>query len=187
MQNLARRISLRLFFLGAMATLAGPTAALADLGKGDRFPDLVLTGEAGERLTVGSLRDQVVFLQFWGTWCPPCLSEMPSVNELWEEVGAEPGIRFLMVPISEPLEVSLEWMRDRGFELPVWHAGHYRAGDDVELADGSRLVLNQVFRNRVPQTFILDADGTVALHFVDARYDWPDRADEIRALRDAAR
>ena len=38
---------------------------------------------AGETHTIESLKGKVVFINFWATWCPPCIAEMPAINELY--------------------------------------------------------------------------------------------------------
>src|SRR5690606_5697108 len=43
-------------------------------------PSTRLTGENGETIDLAALKGKVIFLNFWATWCPPCIAEMPSVN-----------------------------------------------------------------------------------------------------------
>jgi thiol-disulfide isomerase/thioredoxin len=63
-------------------------------------PELGLETRDGRRLTLASLRGQVVFVNFWATWCPPCRDEMPSMLRLGRELsGRYPG-RFTMLAVS---------------------------------------------------------------------------------------
>jgi len=50
-------------------------------------PDFTLTDQNGETHTLSSYQGKVVFLNFWATWCPFCIEEMPSIEELYHELG----------------------------------------------------------------------------------------------------
>ncbi len=66
-------------------------------------PDYAFAGPDGETLTLGDFRGKVVLLNFWATWCPPCVEEMPSLDKLQGKLG---GDRF------EVLALSLDGSRD---------------------------------------------------------------------------
>jgi len=61
-------------------------------------PDFSFTTADGEHVTVEDLRGKVVVLDFWGTWCPPCVSAVPSLRELNKKYSKDPA--FMMVGIS---------------------------------------------------------------------------------------
>ena len=90
------------------ATLSAETSAdpvealgLRLFAPGVEAPDFELEFLDGERRTLSSFRGDVVFLNFWATWCPPCREEMPSMQALHERLG-ESGLSILAVNLQEP-------------------------------------------------------------------------------------
>lgn len=60
-------------------------------------PDVAFTDAAGHRLSLADFRGKVVLLNFWATWCGPCVKEMPSLDRLQAKLG---GDRFTVVAVS---------------------------------------------------------------------------------------
>ncbi len=63
-------------------------------------PDFTLADLNGRRIRLGSLKGKVVFLNFWATWCPPCILEMPTMEKLHREFGSK-GLVILAVNFRE--------------------------------------------------------------------------------------
>lgn len=61
-------------------------------------PDFSLTTAEGEYLSLDDLRGKVVVLDFWGTWCPPCVASVPAVRDLRKRYAKEPS--FMMISVS---------------------------------------------------------------------------------------
>ena len=79
--------------------------------------DLPLVG--GGRVTLDSLRGQTVLVDFWATWCPPCLLEIPELNALSAELA---GSRARVLAISVDgltLQALAEWVGEKGVKYPV--------------------------------------------------------------------
>jgi thiol-disulfide isomerase/thioredoxin len=100
----------RLFLAAGLTSLALP--ALADLGpaliKGtlERFklakspkplPDLAFVDGADKPVKLSDYKGKVVLLNFWATWCAPCVKEMPSLDRLQADMGKD---RFVVLPLS---------------------------------------------------------------------------------------
>ena len=60
---------------------------VAEVGK--PAPDFTLVDRQGKTWTLSQLKGQVVFINFWATWCPPCREEMPSMQRLYTIVPKE--------------------------------------------------------------------------------------------------
>ena len=79
--------------------------------------DLPLVG--GGRVSLEALRGQRVLLDFWATWCPPCVLEIDELNALQQELAAT-GVRILAISIDgiEPDELA-HWVAEHGISYPV--------------------------------------------------------------------
>lgn len=63
-------------------------------------PDFDLPDIQGQRHRLSSYRGKVVVINFWATWCPPCLEEMPSMQQVWEDLQG-PQFEILAINVSE--------------------------------------------------------------------------------------
>lgn len=108
------------------------------------------TNSKGEIIDGSALKGKVVFVNAWATWCPPCIAEMPSVNELYKNYKSNPDVVFLLVDADNNLPKSEKFMTDKGFDLPV-----YISQDNIpeEWYDGT-----------LPTTIVLDKKGNIMYH-----------------------
>lgn len=65
-----------------------------------RAPDFALDDLTGKRVTLKEHRGKVVFLNFWATWCPPCIQEMPTMEKLHQDLGKD-GLVVLAINFQE--------------------------------------------------------------------------------------
>lgn len=142
-------------FLGAGLFVRARTAPVE---VGFRAPDFAATHLEGRRVSLSQLRGEVVLLNVWATWCPPCLEEMPSMQRLYEKLGPE-GLRMVAVSID-----ARAGLQDRGGR-PGGNVGNfvheYGLQFDVWLdPDGE---IQGVYRTLgVPESVIIARDGTIA-------------------------
>ncbi len=100
----------------------------------------------GTATSLADFKDEVLFINFWATWCPPCRAEMPGIQKLYEEYGKK--VRFLMIVHDNP-ESILEYIQKHHYTFPVY-IQNYEAP--------------AVFRtSSIPATFIVDAKGNLVL------------------------
>ncbi len=78
------------------------------LGDGDTAPDFAVKKLEGGSLKLTDLRGKYVLLDFWATWCGPCVEETPNLKAVYEEFGQDP--RFTMVSLS--LDENIQPVRD---------------------------------------------------------------------------
>lgn len=97
-----------------------------------------------------SFKGKVVFINFWATWCPPCIAEMPSINNLYLKNKHNPNIIFLMVDADNDLKTASSFMNKKGYALP--------------LATTNSPVPAQWFKETLPTTVVLDKEGNIAYH-----------------------
>lgn len=102
-------------------------------------------GATASRL--GDFRGQVIFLNFWATWCAPCIAEMPNIQALYEEMGDREDLVFVMVSVDESSDRARAFLERKGFTFPAWHL---RGGRSAELSSGI-----------IPTTYVIGRDGTI--------------------------
>ncbi len=100
--------------------------------------------DIGEPYSFSDLRGEVVFLNFWATWCPPCVAELPEIEKAFQK--HKDRVAFLLVTNEEP-EVVRAFMQKHGYDLPVFF---------------SRSPVPDVFDvSALPTTFIISGEGTI--------------------------
>jgi len=151
-------------------------------GRGDRFPDLALGAPDGRAMTLGDLRGTPVFLHFWGSWCPPCQTEFVDLQRLFEAVGGEDGVKFVLVQGRESIAKSRRWAQKRGFTMPLYDSGAQGHGDrNLRLKDGTQLGDRRLVP-AYPTTYILDANSLVVFHQAGPGEHWDQYEQLIRHL-----
>ena len=110
-------------------------------------PDATFTSESGTAVSLSSLKGKVVFLNFWATWCPPCIAEMPGINELYKSFSSREDIVFIMVDADGHLGTSQAFMRTHDFDLPLYAAN---SGTSSGLFTGT-----------LPSTIIINKKGNI--------------------------
>ncbi|MDA8432453.1 MAG: TlpA disulfide reductase family protein, partial [Nitrospiraceae bacterium] len=68
-----------------------------------KAPDFTLKDLRGNHVTLSSLKGKVVLLNFWATWCPPCVAEMPELNKLYRKMASR-GLEIVAVSTDSSVE-----------------------------------------------------------------------------------
>src|SRR5712692_4793333 len=89
------------------------------IGAGKLAPDFVLSDLAGKTVTLSSFRGKVVFLNLWATWCPPCLTEMPSIEALHNTFARNPDFVALMVSEDADVKRPPAYIKKNNFDFAV--------------------------------------------------------------------
>lgn len=72
----------------------------------------------GEMLPFNQLKGKTIFLNFWATWCPPCIAEMPDIEDLYQKTGSQ--ITFIMISMDKDRIKAVDFIKKKGFEMPVY-------------------------------------------------------------------
>ncbi|MCP4040967.1 MAG: TlpA family protein disulfide reductase, partial [Gammaproteobacteria bacterium] len=113
-------------------------------------PEFSLNDLTGTPRRVREWDGRLLFVNFWATWCPPCLREIPTFIELQERYGSR-GLQFLGVAIQDPVPV-MEFVREAGINYPVLVGQE----DAMQVA--------KEYGNRfggLPFTAVVDRNGTI--------------------------
>lgn len=134
----------------------GENAAVTESSDPDTVPapDFTLTDQNGTEHTLSDYKGKTIFLNFWATWCPPCRSEMPEIQALYEKYGENEG-DLIVLGVATPdygKEGSKEdiaaFLADNGYTFPV-------------VMDNYGLFTYQYGISAYPTTFMIDKDGNV--------------------------
>jgi peroxiredoxin len=128
--------------------------AIPDPGAGSRksAPDFELKDLTGKRVRLSSLQGKVVIVNFWATWCGPCLQELPHLDKLGKELQAD-GLIILAISTDAPqtiAQVRSVAKRER------WSAM------DVLLDPDGKVFASLNPRGTNPFTLIIDRSGKIA-------------------------
>jgi len=139
--------------LNPSAENAGEVQAVianADLA-GERFaPAFSVTSTTGDPLSLEKLRGKIVLLDFWATWCKPCLYEMPHVKKIWEKYG---GDNFVIIGVSldSKLNALEEYLKREGITWPQFYDG-----------GGWNNKVSRLYQvSSIPHTVLIDQDGII--------------------------
>jgi peroxiredoxin len=138
-------------------TAMGPNASA--ITEKMKAPEFSLKDLRGKSVSLASLKGKVIILNFWATWCPSCIAEMPSLNKLYNEMKSR-GLEVIAVSSDRSADDVNEYMNKKGFGFQI-------------LIDESRSAarLYKVFS--LPMTFLIDRNGFIVDKFFGA-YDWED-------------
>ncbi|MCC6228650.1 MAG: redoxin family protein [Phycisphaerales bacterium] len=144
---------------------AQPKAEIKKIGIGDKAPDLkISTWVKGEPVTEFR-RDQVYVVEFWATWCGPCIAGMPHVSEVQKEY-AEKNVRVIGVNIWDDPKNVEPFMKDKGgndkMKYTVAIEEKYEGDKNVRQGKMSNEWMKAAGQNGIPSAFIVDKTGTIA-------------------------
>jgi cytochrome c biogenesis protein CcmG, thiol:disulfide interchange protein DsbE len=136
------------------ATIAGTTAK--------DFP-LEIAGKPA-RLT--DLKGKVVILNFWATWCPPCVEETPALNHLQKYIESRNGV-ILGVAADEDADAYEKFLRDQAVVFPTYR--------DPSTKDNHSPIAQSYGTSMYPETYVIDRHGKIARKFIGLQqWDSPD-------------
>ena len=111
-------------------------------------PDFELQSAEGESIRLSDLQGQPVIVNFWATWCGPCMVEMPILQSLYDN-HRDQGVRILAVNMGETKQVVREWQST------------YRLTYDL-LIDESQSVSTLYRLRGQPSTFVISPEGVIS-------------------------
>jgi peroxiredoxin len=114
---------------------------------GNTAPDFSASTLDGGSTSLSSYRGQVVLLNFWATWCPPCRTEMPDMQAFYQEYQAQ-GVIVLAVNVQEDGGTVNNLRNEYGLTFPI-------------LLDGSGQVKDAYNARALPKTYFIDRGGVI--------------------------
>lgn len=145
------------------------TAASAQTLVGSPAPDFTLETLDGEPVSLSDLKGQVVVLDFWATWCPPCVRSLPELDRIYQEKSTD-EIRIFAVNLKEDAAQVQKFLRSHSLSVPI-------------LLDKDGEAARKYNIHAIPQTIVIGKDGEVKKVFVGAGND---TAEQLRAEIESA-
>lgn len=117
---------------------------------GQKAPDFSIRDESGKHVKLSDFRGKIVFINFWGTWCPSCVDEMPEIQKMHERFKGRP-FEMMEVSIDNDWPEIHQFYKEHNLDLPTYlDPGHQVA------------TLYKVYK--FPESFLIDAEGNVIRH-----------------------
>jgi peroxiredoxin len=107
----------------------------------------------GKPAHLSDFRGKVVVLNFWGTWCPPCIEETPALNRLQKYIASRNGV-VLGVAADEDPAVYEQFLREHGVIFQTYR--------DPATKDNHSPIAQSYGTVMVPETYIIDRQGKIA-------------------------
>jgi thiol-disulfide isomerase/thioredoxin len=137
-------------------TAADPQQAVKPVPAAVEYPapDLLLSDLSGGPVSLAALRGQVVLVNNWATWCPPCRAEMP-VLQAYAQAHSHEDFVLVGINAGDPGDQVADFVREYRLTFPVW-------------LDPSSQALRAFQNNALPSSYVIDKTGTVRLVWMGA-------------------
>jgi len=96
-----------------ISTTDGPVLSDSD------FSFAMLTSD-DNRVSLDDFRGDLIFVNVWASWCPPCVAEMPTIETLYNRVGDYNNIRFVMLSMDQDRQKGANYMENKEFPMPYF-------------------------------------------------------------------
>jgi cytochrome c biogenesis protein CcmG/thiol:disulfide interchange protein DsbE len=125
---------------------------------GEPVPDVTLIDTQENKVRISELKGSVVFVNFWASWCPPCIEEVPSIEALFRNLSKNPKFKMITILYRDDLARISTTARQQGYTFPIYRDPDGSAATEFGITG-------------VPETFIIDKKGTLK-NKVIGPYDW---------------
>ncbi len=126
---------------------------------GDPAPSFTLTTVDDQTFAIDELRGKVVLVNFFATWCGPCLMELPHLEEIWNQHQANERFALVVIGREETADSVQQFRSKKGYTFPM-------------AADPERSTYSLYAEELIPRTYLIGADGKIC--FASTGYDEQD-------------
>jgi peroxiredoxin len=136
---------------------------------GQSAPDFSITTEKGRTLSASNFGGKLLVLNFWATWCPPCISETPSLSRFATQM-APSGVVVLAISVDKNEKLYRDFL--------ARHQPQFLTARDPEQK------INADYGTvKFPETYVINTSGKVVRKFINEQpWDSPDMINDIKSL-----
>ncbi|VAW56230.1 hypothetical protein MNBD_GAMMA07-182 [hydrothermal vent metagenome] len=138
-------LSLKQIILGCFISILALNNLSLMAKERDMAPNFTLKSNSGKNIKLSELRGQVVILNFWASWCGPCLQQFPIINKLYDK-NKNKSFQLLSINLDPDKNTAISLIAKRDITHPV-------------LFDASNQVSRLYGAETLPALFIVDRDG----------------------------
>jgi cytochrome c biogenesis protein CcmG/thiol:disulfide interchange protein DsbE len=160
MQSLKHKILGPLVLLvaaGALYIFAMPSYRQGEASMAGRKPLDFPFQVDGRSMHLADYKGKVVVLNFWASWCPPCVEETPSLIQLQQDIASRGGV-VLGVSVDEDMAAYSKFVQEHGVNFPTF-------------VDVSKKLAPEYGTSMYPETYLIDRDGRLARKIIGPQ-DW---------------
>ncbi len=139
-------------FAQRMVLATGVFSVEVNVSESDKMAaeyDFTLLTFEGEKFDFRDLKGKVVFMNFWASWCAPCVAEMPNIQNLYNSYKDRDDIVFVMISLDRDPEKARKFIKRKDFNFPVF-TPDYTSGIPGIYESPS-----------IPTTFVLNKNGFI--------------------------
>jgi len=122
----------------------------AALVVGSKFPDFEEKDLAGQPLSIAGVKGKVVLIDFWATWCGPCVAELPNVLEAYEKHHAS-GFEIIGISLDKDRQKLETFIKQKNMTWPQFFDGKV----------WENKLSQQYGINSIPATYLIDSEGKI--------------------------
>jgi thiol-disulfide isomerase/thioredoxin len=121
---------------------------------GQKMPAFSFTTLDGKESSIGALKGKVVFVNFWATWCPPCLAEMPRMErEVWRRFKSSPDFFMVAIAREQTRDEITPFLKENHLTFPA-------------APDPTREVFRLFGNGGIPRSYVVGRDGQILFQSV---------------------
>ena len=155
--NVSNRVLLSIFFIVFCAFISSQINAgdLMDKVPESEPSNFTLMSSHGSDISLSDYKGRFVLLNFWATWCPPCVKEMPALNVLHNKLSSNNGLQVVGVHVGPALATVKQFLKDK----PV----------DFDIVIDKNMALSGWQVSGLPTTFLISPSGKIIYKAVGER------------------
>ncbi|MCF8335571.1 MAG: TlpA family protein disulfide reductase [Bacteroidales bacterium] len=117
--------------------------------KGQEVPDFTFTTTEGEEYSIQDLQEKVVLLNFFATWCPTCMKEMPALQEqIWEKYRDNKDFFLVSIGREQNMNKMKEFKKEKGYDFNF-------------APDTGRVIYGKFAEKYIPRNVVINEEGTI--------------------------